>query len=87
MTEETLKDNYGGIKCGFSVSQIPQMDSPCRNAGIKSGDLIYKVGDKEVTAEMTLQEFNKLLSEQSGDVKLSIVRKGGEKLEITVPAQ
>lgn len=87
MTEETLKDNYGGIKYGFSVSQIPQKDSPCRNAGIKSGDLIYKVGDKEVTAEMTLQDFTKLLSEQTGDVKLSIVRKGGEKVEITVPAQ
>jgi hypothetical protein len=84
MTEDVLKDNYGGVKVGFSVSQIPEKDSATRKAGIKSGDLIYKVGDKEVTAEMTLQDFLKMLTDSKGELKLSIARKGGEKVEVTV---
>jgi hypothetical protein len=85
MGEDVLKDNFGGIKVGFSVSQIPEKGSKTRDAGLKSGDVIYKVGDKEVTAEMTLQEFLKLLNDSKGEVKLSIVRKGGEKVEVAIP--
>jgi C-terminal processing protease CtpA/Prc len=84
MNEDVLKENFGGIKVGFSVSQIPEKDSPTRKAGLKSGDVIYKVGDKEVTADMTLQEFLKLLTDSKGEVKLSIARKGGEKIEVTI---
>lgn len=84
MTEDVLKENFGGIKVGFSVSQIPDKDSQTREAGLRSGDLIYKVNDTEITAEHTLQDFLKLLRDAEGDVKLSIVRRGGEKLEITV---
>jgi C-terminal processing protease CtpA/Prc len=84
MGEDVLKENYGGIKVGFSVSQIPEKDSATRTAGVKSGDLIYKVGETEIKAETTLQDFLKLLNDAKGEVKLSIVRKGGEKVEITV---
>src|SRR5690606_33994370 len=81
MTEDVLKDNFGGIKVGFSVSQIPDKDSPTREAGLRSGDLIYKVNETEITAEHSLQDFLKLLGEAEGEVKLSVVRRGGEKLE------
>ena len=75
------------MKCGYSVSQIPDKGSRCREAGVKNGDLIYKVGDTEITDETSLQDFLKLLADAKGDVKLSIARKDGEKVEITVPAE
>ncbi|MCA8910225.1 MAG: PDZ domain-containing protein [Planctomycetes bacterium] len=87
MGADVLKDNYGDIKVGYSVSQIPDKGSACREAGVKSGDVIYQVGDTKITDETGLQDFLKMLREADGDVKLHIVRKGGEKVEITVPAK
>ncbi|MCA8915092.1 MAG: PDZ domain-containing protein [Planctomycetes bacterium] len=87
MGPDVIKDNFGGVKAGYSVSQIPEKGSPCREAGVKNGDLIYKVGDTEITAETSLQDFQKLLADANGDVKLCIARKDGEKVEITVPAE
>ena len=87
MGSDVLKDSFGGVKVGYSVSQIPEKGSATREAGVKNGDVIYKVGDTEVTEETGLQDFLKLLADQKGDAKLSIVRKGGEKVEIVVPAK
>ncbi|MCB9893455.1 MAG: hypothetical protein H6839_03290 [Planctomycetes bacterium] len=87
MGPDVIKDNFGGLKAGYSVSQIPEKGSACREAGVKNGDLIYKVGDTEITAETSLQDFLKLLADAKGDVKLSIARKDGEKVEITVPGE
>lgn len=84
MGADILKDNYGGIKVGFTVSQIPAKDSATREAGVKNGDVIYQVNETPVTEEMGLQDFLKLLSEQEGEVTLHIVRRGGEKAEIKV---
>lgn len=84
MGADVLKDNYGGVKVGFTVSQIPDKDSKTREAGVKNGDVIYQVNDKPVTEEMGLQDFLKLLSEQKGEVTLHVVRRGGEKAEIKV---
>ncbi|MBZ0137776.1 MAG: hypothetical protein K8I27_15530 [Planctomycetes bacterium] len=84
MGADVLKDNYGGVKVGFTVSQIPAKDSQTRAAGVKNGDVIYQVNDKPVTDEMTLKDFLKLLQEQEGEVTLHVVRRGGEKVEIKV---
>jgi hypothetical protein len=84
MGADVLKDNFGGIKVGFSVSQIPDKGSACRKAGVKSGDLIYQVNDTKITDKTSLQDFLKLLGDAKGDVKLHIVRRGGEKVEINV---
>lgn len=84
MGADVLKDNYGGVKVGFTVSQIPAKDSATRAAGVKNGDVIYQVNDKVVTEEMSLQDFLKLLDEQSGEVTLYVVRRGGDKAEIKV---
>ena len=84
MGADVLKDNYGGVKVGFTVSQIPAKDSATREAGVKSGDVIYQVNDTAITDETSLQDFLKLLSEQEGEVTLHIVKRGGEKSEIKV---
>ena len=87
MSADVLKDNFGDIKVGFSVSQIPDKGSACREAGVKNGDVIYQVGDTKITDETSLQDFLKLLRDSDGEVTLHVVRKGGEKVEISVPAE
>jgi hypothetical protein len=84
MDPAVLKENFGGVAAGYQVAQIPDRDSAARTAGIKNGDVIIKVGETEVTPEMDLEAFTKLLKDAKGEVTLTVVRRGGEKIEIKV---
>ncbi|MBK9973931.1 MAG: PDZ domain-containing protein [Planctomycetes bacterium] len=81
---DVLGDQYAGAKVGFLVSTNPRKDSPAKAAGLKSGDVITKVGDKAITEETTMDDFWKLLLDPKGEVSLTVVRRGGEKVELKV---
>ncbi|MBX3460441.1 MAG: PDZ domain-containing protein [Planctomycetes bacterium] len=82
---EILQSSFGGkAKAGFQVSQNPDRDSPTRTAGLRSGDVIIKIGEKSIDEAMDLQAFLKLLSDQKGEVTLTILRRGGEQSEVKV---
>jgi hypothetical protein len=83
---DIMESRFGGVaKAGYQVSQRPARDSQTREAGIRAGDVIIKVNDTEVTEEMTLEDFLQLLRSKTGEVKLKVVRSGGETTTITVP--
>ncbi|MBX3474065.1 MAG: PDZ domain-containing protein [Planctomycetes bacterium] len=84
--EDVLGDQYAGAKVGFLVSTNPAKDSPARTAGLKSGDVIIKVGATDIKADHTMDDFWNLLNGASGEVTLTIVRRGGEKVEVKVAA-
>ena len=62
---------------------MPMEGSPAEKAGIKPGDIIYKVDDIEYTGEELSQASNKLKGEEGTKVKVGILR-GEEVLELEV---
>lgn len=74
-----------GMEDGLVKVISPIEDTPAFRAGIKSGDLIFKLDEKTVKG-MTLPEAVKLMrGKPKTDIKLSILRKGVDKpLEITL---
>lgn len=54
-------------------------DNPARKAGVKAGDIIYKINGEEVYAEGTDDISNKLRGAEGTDVELTVVRDGEEK--------
>lgn len=83
--EEHTTGEFGGLgmevgmEDGFVKVIAPIDDTPAQRAGVQSGDLIIKIGDKPVKG-MTLNEAVKLMRGKPGtQIKLTIVRKGGAK--------
>lgn len=74
-----------GMEDGFVKVISPIDDTPAKRAGIQSGDLIIKLGDKSVKG-MSLDEAVNLMRGKPGEpLKLVILRKGEDKpLDITV---
>lgn len=70
--EMALRDGYVRI-----LRTLP--DNPALKAGIKAGDIIYKVNDEEVYDKTTEYISTKLRGEAGTKVKLTIVRDGKEK--------
>ena len=62
---------------------MPMKGSPAEEAGIKSGDVIYKVDGIEYTGEELSEASNQLKGEEGTKVKVGILR-GEETLEIEV---
>lgn len=54
-------------------------DNPARKAGVKAGDIIYKINGEEVYAEGTDDISNKLRGAEGTNVELTVVRDGEEK--------
>lgn len=81
--DAVLGDEFDGVTHGFLVGVNPDQGSACDKAGLRTGDVIYKVGDTEITAETTLKDFWKLLAVE-GKVTLGIVRRGEKKTTITI---
>lgn len=70
-----------GIKKGFLQVIAPLEGTPAQKAGIKSGDKILKINDKE-TFDLTIEEAVNLIRGKKGtDVVLTIFRDGWEKSE------
>lgn len=82
--EDVLGDQYAGAKVGFLVSTNPANNSQAKAAGLKSGDVVIKVGTTDIKAEHTLEDFWNLLNASTGEVTLTIVRRGGDKVEVKV---
>ncbi len=58
-------------------------DSPAMDAGLKDGDLLYKVDGKEVTGQDINKVVNDIKGERGSDVNLTVIR-GSDNQEITV---
>ena len=54
-------------------------DNPARKAGVKAGDIIYKINGEEVYAEGTDDISNKLRGAEGTNVELTVVRDAEEK--------
>lgn len=70
--EMGLRDNYVRV-----LRTLP--DNPAGKAGVKAGDIIYKVDDEEVYAESTDVIASKLRGAAGTKVKLTVVRDNEEK--------
>lgn len=70
--EMALRDGYVRI-----LRTLP--DNPARKAGVKAGDIIYKIDGEEVYAETTDVISSKLRGAEGTEVELTIVRDGEEK--------
>lgn len=70
--EMGLRDNYVRV-----IRTLP--DNPAGKAGVKAGDIIYKIDDEEVYAESTDSIASKLRGAAGTTVKLTVVRDGEEK--------
>jgi carboxyl-terminal processing protease len=91
---ESSSGVYFGI--GASVSQDvttgiitivkPFVSGPAYEAGILPGDIIYKVGEEEVTGKDLTEVVSKLKGPDGTQANLTILREGEEKeLEFTLP--
>jgi carboxyl-terminal processing protease len=64
-----------GVKDGLLVVISPLKDSPAQKAGIKKGDIIFKIDDK-VVSEMTVDEtIGYIRGEKGTNVLITILRK------------
>lgn len=90
---ETTSGEYSGI--GAVLTQAVDTgiitlvriyeESPASKAGLKDGDVLYKVGDLEVTGVDLSEVVTHIKGEQGTDVELTVLR-GEENEEITVTA-
>lgn len=69
---------YVGDKDGRIVVIAPIEDSPAEKAGIKSGDIIFKVNDQEVSTKEMDKAVSMMKGKAGTDVKLTILREGSE---------
>lgn len=90
---ESVQGEYSGI--GAVMSQDLQTgvitltrvyeDSPAMKAGLKDGDILYKVEDMEVTGKDLSEIVTHIKGEKGTEVKLTVYREGQEE-EIVVTA-
>lgn len=90
---ESVQGEYSGI--GAVLSQDLQTgvitmiriyeDSPAMKAGLKDGDVLYKVGDIEVTGEDLSEMVTHIKGEKGTEVELTVYREGIDE-EIVVTA-
>ncbi len=84
--EATLHGDVGvgiGVEMGLRDGYVRVLrtlpDNPARKAGVKAGDIIYKVDDEEVYNKTSDYISSKLRGEKGSKVKLTVVRDGEEK--------
>lgn len=79
-----------GAELGYNNGQVivvsPLEGSPAKAAGIRSGDIILAVDDKEVTSDQTVYDIVALIrGKADSQVKLKVLHKGAsESVEITI---
>lgn len=83
--ESGVRGNFEGvgmeisIKDGFLTVVAPLKGTPAYNAGIKAGDKILKIGDKDTT-DLSVQDAVSLIRGPKGtSVKLTLVSEGEDK--------
>ena len=86
--DEILNQEFGGL--GIYIERIkesneirvitPALGSPALEEGIQAEDVIVRIGDR-LTAELTIEESQKLMKGPAGkDVELTVRREGEEEL-------
>jgi carboxyl-terminal processing protease len=93
--KEELSGRFGGI--GAYVTQAedgsivldPMPDLPAAQAGVQTGDVVIKVDDTEITAEMTVDDVVNIVRGEVGSiVRLTLRREGmGEPLVVEIERQ
>lgn len=85
--QDDLSGSFQGIGIEIGLRNeiltviAPLSDSPAEKAGLKAGDAILKIDDKD-TSTLTLDEaVNAIRGQKGTTVKLNIVHKGGNKAE------
>ncbi len=74
-----------GMEDGFVKVVSPIEDTPAYRAGVKAGDLIFKLDDTPVKGLSLSEAVKKMRGKPKTQIKLSILRKGEAKpLEITL---
>ena len=80
---EVTEGNYEGIGAyistnlnGYCYIVAPMKDSPAEEAGIKSGDIIYKVDDKIVTDKTSDEIVTMIKGKEGTKVKITVARDG-----------
>lgn len=68
-----------GLRDGYVRVLRTLPDNPARKAGVKAGDIIYKVDDEEVYDKTTDEISQKLRGAAGTKVKLTVARDGEEK--------
>jgi carboxyl-terminal processing protease len=81
--KDNLKGSFGGIgaligrDAANKVTLKPMVDSPAARAGVKDGDILLKVDDKELAPDMSDQDIVVLIRGPIGSqVKLTVSRTG-----------
>ncbi len=90
---ESVQGEYSGVGAVLSQNQETGVititrvyqDSPAMKAGLKDGDILYKVGDMEVTGEDLSEVVTHIKGEKGTEVELSVYREGVQDV-ITVTA-
>lgn len=90
---ETTEGEYDGIGAvlsqdvGTGIITLVQIyeDSPAMKAGLQDDDILYKVGDLEVTGEDLTEVVSHIKGEKGTTVELTVLR-GDENEEVTVTA-
>ena len=79
--KDTVKGSFGGVgmevgqKDGLITVIAPLKDSPSMRAGIKSGDIIVKIDDKDVTGLSTEEAVGYIRGEIGTNVRITIINK------------
>jgi carboxyl-terminal processing protease len=92
LENERLSGRYGGI--GAYVSQAedgsvvldPMPGLPAEQAGVRTGDVVVKVDDTQITPEMTIDDVVALVKGKVGTTVQLTLRRGGQD-EIVVDIQ
>ena len=82
---EVTQGNYEGIGAyistnseGYCYIVAPMKDSPAEEAGLKSGDIIYKVNGEVVTGKSSDEIVALIKGKEGTSVKVSVAREGEE---------
>lgn len=87
---QSLRDSTNGSYCGIGVEISQNMNtgivtvarvfegSPAMEAGLKPGDILYTVGDTEVTGMDLTMIVSRIKGEENTEVNISVVREGEE---------
>lgn len=81
--EETIEGAFGGVGVEIGVKNeavtviAPLADSPAEKAGVREGDVILAIDDKQITPETSLDEVVRQIRGENGKpVKLTVYREG-----------
>lgn len=88
---ESVQGEYSGIgavmnqdlETGVITMIRIYEDSPAMKAGLKDGDVLYKVGDMEVTGEDLSEVVTYIKGEKGTEVELTVYRDGTEEITVT----